>query len=159
MAKKTVNLPSKKDTENNVSNKEYNETLASLKNEIGQAQIKAVAAVNKGLLHLYWKIGSTLVDKQKKSGCGTSVIEKLAKDIQNAFPEIEGFSRANIFRMKAFFVAYEKVAQAVRLFESLPIFDIPWGHSEIMVLVCMLTSIKGVRLPTIHSGLAESLVN
>nr|WP_269474224.1 PDDEXK nuclease domain-containing protein [Candidatus Protochlamydia amoebophila] len=60
-------------------------------------------------------------------------MEKLAKDLQGVFPGIEGFSRANIFRMKAFFSAYEKVAQAVRQFESLPIFYIPWGHNILLL--------------------------
>ena len=35
--------------------------------------------------------------------------------------------------MKAFFIAYEKVAQAVRQFESLPIFSIPWGHNILLL--------------------------
>ncbi len=55
--------------------------------------------------------------------------ERLAQDLQKEFPAIRGFSRTNIFRMQAFFVAYEKVAQAVRLFENLPVFNIPWGHN------------------------------
>jgi predicted nuclease of restriction endonuclease-like (RecB) superfamily len=50
----------------------------------------------------------------------------------NEFPGIEGFSRVNIFRMKAFFSAYEKIAQAVRQLESLPIFLIPWGHNILL---------------------------
>ncbi|MCB1108225.1 MAG: DUF1016 family protein, partial [Chlamydiia bacterium] len=49
------------------------------------------------------------------------------------FIGIEGFSRSNIFRMKAFFTAYEKVAQAVRQLEVLPIFLIPWGHNIILL--------------------------
>lgn len=32
-----------------------------------------------------------------------------------------------------FFIAYEKVAQAVRQIESLPIFNIPWGHNIILL--------------------------
>jgi len=47
-------------------------------------------------------------------------LERVAKDLQNEFPGIEGFSRANMFRMKAFFSAYEKVAQAVRQMERAP---------------------------------------
>lgn len=131
--KKEKTVPEKFEKTTLFSGKEYLATLSELKKTIQECQIKAVTAVNKELTKLYWTIGETLADKQKKSGWGMSVIEKLAKDLQTAFPGIEGFSRSNIFRMKAFFIAYEKVAQAVRLFESLPIFSIPWGHNVILL--------------------------
>lgn len=115
------------------SNKDYTSTLAILKKEVLESQLSAATKVNKELINLYWKIGKIIVEKQEKNGWGTSVIEKLAKDLQNEFPSIEGFSRANVFRMKAFFTAYEKVAQAVRHFESLPIFGIPWGHNILLL--------------------------
>ena len=35
--------------------------------------------------------------------------------------------------MKAFFLAYEKVAQAARQFDSLPILCIPWGHNILLL--------------------------
>lgn len=115
------------------SNKEYDLTLANLKKQIQTAQLRAVIAANKELVRLYWSVGKIIAEKQEKSGWGSKVIEKLAKDLQNEFPGIEGFSRANVFRMKAFFCAYEKVAQAVRQFESLPIFGIPWGHNILLI--------------------------
>jgi hypothetical protein len=51
--------------------------------------------------------------KQKAAGWGSSTIEKLAKDLQSAFPGIEGFSRTNVFRMRAFYETYKFVPQAV----------------------------------------------
>ena len=50
----------------------------------------------------------------KLSGWGSSVIERLANDLQKEFPGLSGFSRTNVFRMQAFYEAYEKVAQLVR---------------------------------------------
>ena len=35
--------------------------------------------------------------------------------------------------MAAFFTAYEKVAQAARQFEDLPIFNIPWFHNVVIL--------------------------
>jgi hypothetical protein len=100
MAKKTTNLPSKKDAEDIVSNKEYIDTLAFLKKRIRESQLNAAVAVNRELLCTYWSIGKTIADKQEKSGWGSKVIEKLARDIQNEFPGLEGFSRTNIFRLE-----------------------------------------------------------
>ena len=61
------------------------------------------------MIKLYWEIGEEIVEKQEKEGWGTKVLERVAKDLQNEFPGLEGFSRRNVFRMKAFYQAYEKV--------------------------------------------------
>ncbi len=133
MPKGKKNLPVKIEEQKMFSNKEYTSTLTELKKTIHECQLKAITAVNKELVRLYWSIGKTIVEKQKISGWGSNFIEKLAKDLQNEFTGVEGFSRANVFRMKAFFLSYEKVAHAVRLFESLPISEIPWGHNILLM--------------------------
>jgi predicted nuclease of restriction endonuclease-like (RecB) superfamily len=129
MAKKTT--PTIKKTE--ISSANYTKFITSLKSKIRSAQIKAAVSVNSELIRLYWELGKDIVEKQDREGWGSGVLEKVAKDLQNEFPGIEGFSRANIFRMKAFFIAYEKVAQAVRQLEPIPIFSIPWGHNILLL--------------------------
>ncbi|MFH1644687.1 MAG: PDDEXK nuclease domain-containing protein [bacterium] len=57
----------------------------------------------------------------------------MAKDLQNSFPGMGGFSRTNVFRMSAFYRAYEKIPQAVGKIDLLPIFKIPWGHNTILL--------------------------
>lgn len=114
--------------------KDYAKTLLALKKQIQEAQVKAAVSVNKELIKLYYSIGKTITEKQEESGWGTSLIEKLAKDLQNMFPGVEGFSPRNVFRMRAFYLAYQKVTQAVSEInalhiEDLPIFSIPWGHN------------------------------
>lgn len=111
---------------------EYAQTLANLKQQVQEAQVKAALSVNKELIKLYWSIGKTIVEKQEKSGWGTGLVEQLAKDLQNALPGIEGFSPRNIFRMQAFYRAYEKVTQTVSQIENLPIFKIPWGQNIVI---------------------------
>ena len=71
--------------------------------------------------------------KQAEYGWGNAVIEKLAQDLQNEFPGLGGFSRANFFRIQAFYRAYEKVAQPARQLEDLPIFNIPWFHNVVLL--------------------------
>lgn len=96
----------------------YRGLLDDLKARVRAAQIKAAIAANRELVQLYWDMGRLIVERQEREGWGQSVIERLADDVQSAFPGLKGFSRSNIFRMRAFFVAYEGageiVAQPVR---------------------------------------------
>ncbi len=125
--------PSTVNKRTEISTTDYKKFITSLKSKIRSAQVKGAIAVNKALIKLYWEIGKEILKKQELEGWGSNVLEKVAKDLQNEFPGVEGFSRANMFRMKAFFLAYEKVAQAVRQFESLPIFSVPWGHNILLL--------------------------
>ncbi len=52
--------------------------------------------VNKTLLALYWEIGRNIVEKQKEYGWGKSIVETLAKDLQNEFSGMQGFSESNL---------------------------------------------------------------
>jgi predicted nuclease of restriction endonuclease-like (RecB) superfamily len=108
-----------------------------VKNRIREAQIKAVNAANQELLKLYWSIGKTIADRQEQSGWGSNFIEKLAKDLYNECPGIEGFSRSNIFRMKAFYNEYTKVAPPVRQFDDLEklgvLSRLPWSHNVVLM--------------------------
>ena len=124
-------VPGAKKTE--VSAENYKKFITSLKAKIRSAQIKGAIAVNKELIKLYWEIGRDIVEKQKQGGWGSKVLEKVAKDLQNEFPGIEGFSRRNMFIMRAFYQAYEKVQQAVAQLDNLPIFFIPWGHNALIL--------------------------
>lgn len=112
---------------------DYTSTITYLKKQIQESQLKATLSVNAEMIKLYWKIGETIIDRQEKSGWGSAVIERLAKDLQNAFPGVEGFSSRNIFRMRSFFLAYQKMPQAVAQIEELPIFRIPWGHNALLI--------------------------
>ena len=108
---------------------DYSQFIKFLKEKVRSAQLRASLSVNRELIKLYWELGRDVVERKEKEGWGSKVIERIAKDLQNEFPGIEGFSKSNVFRMKAFYLAYEKVAQSVRQLEKLPIFSIPWGHN------------------------------
>ncbi|MDR3625135.1 MAG: PDDEXK nuclease domain-containing protein [Chlamydiales bacterium] len=111
----------------------YKKLLDNLKTRIRSAQIKAAIKVNEELIKLYWEIGQEITERQDKQGWGTQVIEHLAKDLQNSFPGVGGFSRTNVFRMRAFYLAYQKVPQAVGQLNDLPVFRIPWGHNAVII--------------------------
>jgi predicted nuclease of restriction endonuclease-like (RecB) superfamily len=82
---------------------DYTALLADVKNRIRTAQIRASLSVNRELLQLYWDIGHLIVERQRAQGWGRSVVERLAADIQRAFPGMAGFSPQNIWKMRGFF--------------------------------------------------------
>lgn len=73
---------------------------------------------------LYWSIGRDILVRQQQQGWGAKVIERLAKDLRRAFPEMKGFSRTNLLYMRAFAQAYpeEQFVQQVAG-------QIPWFHN------------------------------
>jgi predicted nuclease of restriction endonuclease-like (RecB) superfamily len=113
--------------------KEYASLLLGIKKQVQEAQIKAALSANKELIKLYWSIGKTIVECQEQHGWGTRFVEQLAKDLQNSFPGIGGFSERNIFRMRSFYLSFEKVPQAVAEMFNSPIFNIPWGHNAVLI--------------------------
>lgn len=81
-----------------------------------EGQLKAIPFVNKELIRLYWVIGKIIFRFQEGSGRGRKFIDKITKDLPNAFPGIEGFSRTNILRMRVFYVEYKIFPPAVGQF-------------------------------------------
>ncbi|CAN5897927.1 PDDEXK nuclease domain-containing protein [soil metagenome] len=115
----------------------YETFLAELKERIQTARLRAAASVNRELIALYWQIGRDLVERQKAHRWGKSVVEQLARDLQSEFPGMSGFSPRNVWRMRAFYLAYtEEVRKLPRPVAELdgenlpqPVAEIPWGHN------------------------------
>jgi hypothetical protein len=85
---------------------DYAPLLSEIKARVHAARIKAGLAANRELLALYWDIGRLILQAQEKRGYGKKVVERLAVDLQRAFPGVAGFSPLNVWRMRAFYVAH-----------------------------------------------------
>ena len=124
---------------------DYIEVLADLKRQIAAAQTRAALSVNRGVIALSWHVGGTIAIRQTISGWGEAVVERLAHDLGKAFPGLEGFSPRNIWRRRAFFLAWsgvsKKLTQAVSetkmriASKKLPqvVSEIPWGHNIVIL--------------------------
>ena len=140
----------------------YPDLLIELKQAISTARVQAALAVNRELIALYWRIGSAIVQRQQAEGWGKSVVEQLSRDLRHEFPEMTGLSSRNIWRMRAFYLAWtdknlpqpvaeiqdlEKLAQPLSKTAKpnlpQPVAEIPWGHN-----IALLEKLKdpGVRL-------------
>jgi len=100
---------------------EYRLFIKDLKARVISARICAARAMNRDLILLYWDIGHGIVEKQKTLGWGDAVVEMVAADLRRAFPEMRGFSLANVWRMRQLHMVYSSeaiLAQAVRELEN-----------------------------------------
>lgn len=111
---------------------DYAEWLAGIKSRVAAARSRAALAANAELIGLYWQIGREILERQSAQGWGSKVIERLARDLRAAFPDMKGFSRANLLYMRAFAEAWPDEAIVQQLAGRLP-----WFHN-----VLLLTRLK-----------------
>lgn len=107
---------------------DYADLLQSLKERIRTTQLRASLAVNQELIRLYWQIGREILLRQQQQGWGAKVVNQLAKDLQQEFPDMKGFSPRNLKYMRAFAEAYpnEQIVQQVAA-------QIPWFHNCVLL--------------------------
>ncbi|MFC3860948.1 YhcG family protein [Deinococcus antarcticus] len=110
----------------------YATLLGDLKQQIRSAQIRAALSVNRELIHLYWRIGQVLVERQKNARWGAKVLDQLSADLRQEFPDMKGFSTTNLKYMRSFAAAYPDLQIGQQSVDQLP-----WGH-----LVSLLNTVK-----------------
>lgn len=101
----------------------YAVTLQEIKGYLQSARIRAVLAANPIQLEAYWHIGNVILARQQEAAWGAKVIDRLAADLQEAFPDMSGLTSRNLLSMKIFareFPAGEIAKQ--------PVSQLPWGH-------------------------------
>jgi len=101
----------------------YADWLAELKQRIHAAQQRATLAVNRELVLLYWQIGQDILARQASQGWGSKVVDRLARDLRNAFPDMKGFSPRNLKYMRAFAEAWPDGE-----FVQAALAQLPWYH-------------------------------
>ena len=102
---------------------DYAATLSEIKTYLKQARVRAMLAANPIVIESYWHTGKIILARQKAAAWGTKVIDRLASDLQEAFPGMSGLSSRNLLAMKVFareFPDDEIAQQAVA--------QLPWGH-------------------------------
>jgi predicted nuclease of restriction endonuclease-like (RecB) superfamily len=102
----------------------YAELLEQLKTGIHSAQVRAALAVSRELVLLYWSIGREILDRQEAEGWGGKIIDRLAHDLQNEFPGVEGYSARSLKYMRALAAAWPEESIVQQLIAQLP-----WGHN------------------------------
>lgn len=108
---------------------EYEGFLDEIKQRLRAAQVRAMAAVNAELIAFYWWLGQRIVEEQERRQWGDQVLQRLARDLKAAFPDMGGFSQRNLYRMRAFYLTYRAEGEIV----PQPVAQIPWGHNALLL--------------------------
>lgn len=81
----------------------YTSWLRELKEKIRSVQVKAALAASRELILFYWELGEDISQKLSETHWGSKIIDQLSKDLRSEFPDIQGFSRTNIYYIKKFY--------------------------------------------------------
>ena len=99
---------------------DYQSIFIELKKKILTSQLKALRAVNKELVMLYWEIGNTILQNQSQKGWGAKIIDTLSKDLRESFPNMKGFSVRNLKYMRQFAYNYPNITIVQEVLAQLP---------------------------------------
>ena len=75
---------------------------------IKQSRFNAIKAVNTELINLYWNVGAYIHQQVASAAWGEKTVDELADFIQKQHPELKGFNRRGLYRMKQFYETYAK---------------------------------------------------
>ena len=111
--------------DNKIDTNKYKSLLENIKKEVLNAQYKAIYAVNKEMMFMYWHIGKIILDN---SQWGNKFIDNLSIDLKIEFPKIKGFSVRNLKYMKKFAKEYSdfEFVQGV-------LAQITWYHNIVLM--------------------------
>lgn len=109
----------------------YEPLLDEIKELIYKKQYRVIKSINAETINLYWEIGEEIYRQQEEKGWGKSIVNVLSKELQKEFPGAKGYSAANLWRMRNFYLQYcksEKLAPLVR--------EISWSNKIIIMEKC-----------------------
>lgn len=80
----------------------YATFIERLKETVSSTKVKITLQANAQLIMMYWRIGRMILDAQEKEGWGARVIDRIARDLRESFPDMKGFSASNLKHMRRF---------------------------------------------------------
>ena len=102
---------------------DYAAALVEIKRRIQEERLRVVLTANAAMVLLYWDLGRMILERQDRAGWGAKVIDRLAADLREAFPDMKGFSPRNLKYMRALAAAWPE-----RAIVQEALAQIPWYH-------------------------------
>ncbi len=108
--------------------RQYEQAFVEVVGIIQESRQKAYRAINTALIDLYWQVGEYISRKVQSAAWGEGVIDQLARYIAQEHPDIKGFTRRNLYRMKQLYETYRNQAIVSSLVTQLP-----WTHNLLIL--------------------------
>jgi predicted nuclease of restriction endonuclease-like (RecB) superfamily len=125
----------------------YADWLKDVKEQIKAARIRVALAANSELVFFYWDLGKMIDEVSANAQWGTNWLQQLSKDLRNEFPDMEGFSKTNLYNIRRLYQFY----RTDEIFHQLG-GKIPWRHH-----VEIFTKAKSIQ--EAHFYIQETLEN
>jgi predicted nuclease of restriction endonuclease-like (RecB) superfamily len=77
---------------------------------IRESHYNAAKAINTELINLYWNVGQYISKQLASATWGDKTVEELAAFIQKEYPDVKGFNRRGLYRMKQFYETYTSMS-------------------------------------------------
>lgn len=106
----------------------YLQFIEDIIKEIKKQRISTILNANSDMIYLYWNIGKAILKKQREEGWGTRVIDRMAKDLKDEFPDMSGFSPRNIKYMRKFAECWPDFEIVQRV-----VAQIPWRTNRMLL--------------------------
>jgi predicted nuclease of restriction endonuclease-like (RecB) superfamily len=106
----------------------YPDLLDAVVGKVRAGRSRAISATNQELILTYWSVGRDVLERQSAEGWGTKVIDRLAADLKERFPDAKGFSSRNLKYMRSFAAAWpgDSIVQQ-------PVALLPWGRNIVLL--------------------------
>lgn len=127
----------------------YAATLQEIKTHLRSARVRAVLAANPIVIEAYGHTGKIILTRQKEAAWGAKVIDRLAADLQEAFPDMGGLSSRNLLSMKLFAEAFPDGPIAKQ-----PVSQLPWGQ-----IIRLIQMVKDPAAPRREAEVEQALVD
>ena len=86
---------------------------------VENARERAYRRVNEELILMYQEIGKYLSEKSKEASYGSNYIESVADFFAQNYPDLKGFTRRGLYRMKQFYEVYRDDEKVTTLLTQL----------------------------------------
>nr|WP_222838159.1 PDDEXK nuclease domain-containing protein [Chitinophaga pinensis] len=124
-------------------NKEYQAWLSQIKYKVQQAQLRAAQNFNVALIELYWELGSEIVARQKDFKWGDNFLQQLAIDLKLSFPQINGFSRRNLYTIRQWYLFFSQQFE----FVPQPVAQLPWSYQRLLI-----SKVKDIDIAIVYAN-------
>lgn len=110
---------------------EYEAVLSALTARVVQGKAADFEHLVSERIGQNWDIGRIIAEAQAEFGWDDSVVEVIAADLREAFPEIADFSARNVGRMRVFYETYRRSRMGGELLR-----EVGWAQHLLILAHC-----------------------